>query len=593
MQAALGTAFEVRGLVGRGGFGEVWAALDVPLSRDVAVKVLHSSLSSNHEYRERFRREARAIARLRHPGIVPIYHVGESNGLVYFVMPLVKGLTLKAALAEPGGLPADEALRILLETVAALKEAHAHGIVHRDLKPENIMLEGPQRRALIMDFGVAKVEEPDAEDLTETDMVVGSPEYMSPEQATGRELDARSDIYSIGVVAYRMLAGRLPFNAASPREVLAHHVLSSPVPISTWASLPESLSGAVMRCLAKNPLERWQSADDLLRALTAQAPRDSIVAALAPRPVETRAETPAMRRAFSRRRIAWAAGLGALALAVSAPVAYARWRLQGRWAAAAANIGAQLSRTGDSLATLAMAFNQADISAVQYLEAREDLLAATELAIDERYGAEIDDSLSWSDSTRAAVREAHGRMMRTDLSAVSLALRSGERGGCTIRPSRAMIEVADEASGDNCWFQASGSRGAAAPVEFAVRARLATAPSPDAGFGIALCRSNGDCRVAFVWPRALVWGTHRPQRGLRVHQSGPHPPLLPGTHELRVRYQDGMLRAWLDGGLVMERRASAEEGYFTGPGSVHFVVQNMLVELPAEGLAFVGRRTQN
>lgn len=324
VQGALGAGFEIKGLIGRGGFGEVWAALDTQLGREVAIKVLRAELSSDPDFRARFRREARAIARLRHPGIVPIYHVGEAAGLVYFVMPLVHGVTLKAALQDPEGLHADEAVRILIEAAGALREAHQHGVVHRDLKPENIMLEGARRRALLMDFGVAKLDEPAAptgEGVTGADIVLGSPEYMSPEQATGRALDARSDIYSLGVVAYRMLAGRLPFDAETPREVLAHHVLSAPAPLGAQVRISDTVAQAVMRCLAKLPEERWQSAEEFARALVGGNPRFS-------GGEETVAVPPAERpaRLPGRRRVAVSVALLVfLVVGAATPWPIARW----------------------------------------------------------------------------------------------------------------------------------------------------------------------------------------------------------------------------------------------------------------------------
>ena len=214
LQVALGEGYELRGVIGQGGFGTVYAAWDVGLEREVAIKVLRSDLYRTPDLIARFKREARAVAQLRHPNIVPVYSVGEAGGLTYFVMPLIKGSSLRDILESEGQLPIGESQRIVTEAAKALEAAHRAGIVHRDVKPENILLEGEDRHVQLMDFGIAKVAASDEVGLTGTGLIVGTPQYMSPEQASGeRELDIRSDIYSLGVVAYRLLGGKLPFEA--------------------------------------------------------------------------------------------------------------------------------------------------------------------------------------------------------------------------------------------------------------------------------------------------------------------------------------------------------------------------------------------
>ena len=588
VQAALGKGYEVKALVGRGGFGEVWSAVDLQLGRDIAVKVLHPAMAANAEYRERFRREARAIARLRHPGIVPVYHVGESGGLVYFIMPLVRGVTLKAALLSPAGVSPEEAQRILHEAAQALREAHSHGIIHRDLKPENIMLEGDQRRVLIMDFGVAKMTQADETGLTETDTVVGSPEYMSPEQATGRVLDVRSDLYSLGVVAYRMLAGRLPFRASTPREVLAHHVLSAPDPFDSRIHLPPALSDAVMRCLAKNPIDRWQTADELLRALTGVTPPRSPSLAEATRISGTLAE-----RTMSpgRRRLLWVGGSMALLFAVTAPFPIARWRQQRAWLGAATEASAMFRRAADSLSTLGVKFVSGEITGPRYLAERDELLFTTESRVDERWGTAIDDTARWNDSARLVLGTARTMMQIASRDGGVLTLGPNDVAGCVLQSTGELLLTRDEAPNDNCWWQASGTRPLAPPLEYFARFRVLAQPRSDAGVGLAWCRTDGECRVAFLWPaHGMVWGVHRPHRGLTVLQSGTRGALTAGTHEFRLRYQEGALRVWLDGGLVLERRSAAESAWLERPGSMHFVVQNTAVELHGEeAFGMVGR----
>jgi len=186
VQKAVGAGFEVQRLLGAGGFAAVYAARDAKLKRDVAIKVLRPELLVSASILERFQREAETIAGLRHPNIIPIYQVGEGEGLAWFVMPLVQGETLRATLEREGRLTVEEARRILVEAAAGLAMAHEAGVVHRDIKPENIMLEGRERRVLLMDFGIARALGTSAEGgLTGTGMVVGTPLYMSPEQASG------------------------------------------------------------------------------------------------------------------------------------------------------------------------------------------------------------------------------------------------------------------------------------------------------------------------------------------------------------------------------------------------------------------------
>src|SRR2546429_3295094 len=211
LSQALGSSYTLEGEIGRGGMGVVFNARDERLKRQVAVKVLPPELAFREEIRLRFLREAETAARLSHPHIVPIHSVGEGrDGLVYFVMAYVDGESLGAKLKRRGRLPPDEARRIMLETADALGAAHALGIIHRDVKPDNILLEGSRGPVVVTDFGIAKAlsSSTGSATLTATGVAIGTPHYMSPEQAAGdREIDGRSDIYSLGVVGYQTLAG--------------------------------------------------------------------------------------------------------------------------------------------------------------------------------------------------------------------------------------------------------------------------------------------------------------------------------------------------------------------------------------------------
>jgi len=273
VRKALGAGFELGALLGRGGFAEVYEATDVKLKRRVAVKVLRGDLPVSEALAERFRREAEAVAKLRHPNIVTIHQVGEGEGLSYYVMPLIEGESLRQRLGH-GPLPITEARRILRETASALAVAHKTGLVHRDIKPDNIMLEGEESRVVVMDFGIAKALASGETGLTGTGMIVGTPHYMSPEQAMGsKEVDARSDVYALGVVAYQMLTGRLPFEGETAQEVLVQHITGEAAPAdSLRPDVPDDLLDAVERCLRKDPAARFASAEELLRSLEVAAP---------------------------------------------------------------------------------------------------------------------------------------------------------------------------------------------------------------------------------------------------------------------------------------------------------------------------------
>jgi serine/threonine-protein kinase len=243
LDGALGQQYEILRPLGHGGMGSVYLARDRALERFVAIKVLRPDVAALRGGRERFRREARIVAQLAHPGILSLYTFGEVRGIWYFVTEYVRGVSLAERLRVEGRLDSAEARRILAEIAAALCYAHGHGVVHRDIKPANILLDEESGRAVLADFGIAKLEG-SADDLTSTGMVMGTPSFMSPEQAAGgAAVDARSDIYSLGAVGYSMLTGREPL----PLE---------PLPLS----IPRSLAHVVMRALAHDPTARWPSA---------------------------------------------------------------------------------------------------------------------------------------------------------------------------------------------------------------------------------------------------------------------------------------------------------------------------------------------
>jgi serine/threonine-protein kinase len=246
----------------------VYLAEDLKHHRKVAVKVLRPELTAALGA-ERFTREIEIGAQLQHPHILPLLDSGQAEGFLYYVMPYVDGESLRDRLVRVGELPVPEAVKLLCEIVDALSHAHSRGVVHRDIKPDNIMLSG--RHALVMDFGVAKAvsEATGRQQLTTAGVALGTPAYMAPEQATADpHLDHRVDIYAVGTLAYELLAGRPPFTGTSPQQVLAAHVTQVPEPVSTHRpAAPAALTAVVMKCLAKRPADRWQTADELLGQL--------------------------------------------------------------------------------------------------------------------------------------------------------------------------------------------------------------------------------------------------------------------------------------------------------------------------------------
>jgi len=281
-QAAVAGRYSLERELGRGGMGVVYLANEVDLDRPVAIKLLPPERAANERLKARFLQEARTSAKLSHPNIVPIHAVDEAGGFVFFAMAYVDGETLSERVALRGPLPPSEAARVLREVAWALAHAHAHGVVHRDVKPDNILLERGTGRALVADFGIAAAGEGAAGEIT------GTPEFMSPEQALGKTVDARSDLYAFGVTAYFAVSGRLPFHGRTATEVLAKQVNTMPEPLATAAgTLPRRMAQVVERCLAKRPSHRPKSAEVVADELGAI--------------LEQRREMPVALRVFVKR----------------------------------------------------------------------------------------------------------------------------------------------------------------------------------------------------------------------------------------------------------------------------------------------------
>jgi hypothetical protein len=274
--AAIGDRYEIEGELGRGGMAVVYRARDVRLRRAVALKVLPPDLAFRDGVRARFLREAETAAQLSHPNIVPIYAADETSGVAWLAMALVEGETLGARMAREPRLTVPETRRILAEVADALGYANARGVVHRDIKPDNILLDRESGRAMVTDFGIARAAEADQR-LTVTGIAVGTPTYMSPEQALGEsEIDGRSDLYSLGVVAYQMLGGTPPFSATSAAALLMKHVGERPRPLGeVRPDVPRELADAIDRVLAKKPDQRYLNGAAFRAAVLGEVPNGS------------------------------------------------------------------------------------------------------------------------------------------------------------------------------------------------------------------------------------------------------------------------------------------------------------------------------
>jgi len=298
----LGERFRVLGHLGGGGMGEVYLAEQVSLGRRVALKVLRREVGQQPGMSERFRREARLLSSVEHPAVVRVIDFGQSQDATCLVMEFAEGETLLQHLGN-GALTPERGRRVMLQLAEGLAAIHDKGIIHRDLKPENVVLTpGPRgEQARLLDFGIAKLlqPDPDAKGLSAVGVVLGTPEYLSPEQAMGYPLDARSDVYSLGVLSYRMLSGSLPFNGPNARDYLLQHIGTPATPLvdiaPAMAEDPD-LSAIVMRCLAKDPKTRFQTAEDLVRALEAPPKASGRMGPLLPRAISSVSEVIFARR---------------------------------------------------------------------------------------------------------------------------------------------------------------------------------------------------------------------------------------------------------------------------------------------------------
>ena len=279
--------------IGEGGMATVYKAYQPSMDRNVAIKVLPSQLAGSSEFTQRFQQEARIIARLEHPHILPVFDYGETDGVTYFVMRYLDAGTLREKMEAGRPLPLDEIDHLFTQLADALRYAHSNGIIHRDLKPSNALIDA-QGNLFLTDFGIAKLLESASPRLTQTDAIMGTPAYISPEQAMAIQVDQRSDIYSLGIILYEMVTGRVPYIAETPLAVILKHVSDPlPLPSTVKADIPEAIEKVVLKALAKNPDDRFATVAEFLsawkRALdeTRSTPRPLETPSVQTRPAKT------------------------------------------------------------------------------------------------------------------------------------------------------------------------------------------------------------------------------------------------------------------------------------------------------------------
>jgi len=259
--------YRIDGPLGSGGMGDVYRAYDPRLDRNVAIKVLPAELSRNEQFVERFASEARAVAKLTHPHIVPVYNIGHDQGHHFFVMELVEGQSLAQLLRQRGKLSTDSALELVQQVASGLAEAHRHGLIHRDIKPSNILLSKQTDAAKLADFGLVKSLHSNVQG-TATGIVMGTVDYIAPEQGQGKPVDGRADLYSLGVLLYRMISGRLPFVADSPTAMIFQHAYEQPTALhEVVPTISPTVEALINRLMSKNPDDRYQTGQELIKAI--------------------------------------------------------------------------------------------------------------------------------------------------------------------------------------------------------------------------------------------------------------------------------------------------------------------------------------
>ena len=268
--AALGDGYVVERPLGEGGFAVVFLVRDVALKRKLAVKVLSPDLIASKTVLDRFRREAETVAQLSHPHIVPLHFIGQKDDLFYLAMQCVDGGSIADRLKREGPLPIEDAIKVASEVASALAHAHKRGVIHRDIKPANVLVDAESGRCLVTDFGIARSA--DATALTATGMMIGTPAYLSPEQVTGDAVDHRVDIFALGIMLHEMLAGRVPSVASTPSAAMMKRLGGPPESVRlVRPEVPDALAAVITTCLAADPADRFQNANDVVQALGGDA----------------------------------------------------------------------------------------------------------------------------------------------------------------------------------------------------------------------------------------------------------------------------------------------------------------------------------
>jgi serine/threonine-protein kinase len=318
----LGGRYQLGETIGIGGMAEVFRGVDVRLGRDVAIKVLRADLARDPSFQGRFRREAQSAASLNAPCIVSVYDTGEDNGVPYIIMEYVDGRTLRDVLQTEGRLLPQRALEVVADICAALDVAHGAGIVHRDIKPANVMLTA-RGEVKVMDFGIARAVADTSSTMTQTAAVIGTAAYLSPEQARGEHVDARSDIYSTGCLLYELVTGTPPFTGDSPVAVAYQHVREDPTPPSAYDdTMPPQVDSVVLKAMAKNPANRYQSADEMREDLLRAAAGEAVLATPFLPEVETTVVPAGLRQPRERHRGPLLALFAGVLLAIAIVVAF-------------------------------------------------------------------------------------------------------------------------------------------------------------------------------------------------------------------------------------------------------------------------------
>ncbi len=540
LRAALAARYTIEHELGRGGMATVYLAQDVRHRRQVALKVLRPEVAAALGP-QRFLDEIQVAAGLAHPHILPVFDSGQAREFLYYVMPYVAGESLRERLTREHQLPVGEAVRIAREVADALDAAHRHGIVHRDIKPENILLEEGQ--AVVADFGIARaIDAAGGEQRTATGVIIGTPAYMSPEQASGaRDLDGRTDVYSLGCVLYEMLVGEPPFSGASPQAVIAKR-LTEPAPhASRWReTVSDALDQVVINAMAKLPADRFASAADLARVLTA-------LEGAAP-PSEAQAVRAPLRRFIPAVGVVFVAlVIGGIAL-VRGGFSHTRVREDGRpkiLVLPFQNVGAAQDQyfadgvTEEITSRLGQISRLGVISRTTALHYKNTSLPLTTVRVTPQLIRVSDDTHLWTDrydAVLADIFQVQGEIASKVARALGVTLGAGERKAVAV-PGTANLEAYDQFLRGNSYFDRPQEPG---NLRLAIQA-YERAVALDSNYALAYCGLANAHLLIYFWngtERRLALAKGAVDRALALE------PDLPQTHVALAQYYYWGLRAY-------------------------------------------------